>query len=103
MSKTEAVLFSKSYQQRLSKQLREAKIKLGNRNISFNKEATRWLGVWLNSQLKFISHINKRIQKAWNAEIQIKGQMQMRKIVPDLVRWIELAIIQSNALYGTEL
>lgn len=44
-SKTEAVLFSKSHRQRLNKQLRETKIKVGNEKISFNKEATRWLGV----------------------------------------------------------
>ena len=58
-SKTEAVLFSKSHRQRLNKQLREAKIKVGIEKISFNKEATRWLGVWLDSQLKFTSHINE--------------------------------------------
>lgn len=45
-SKTEAVLF---HRQRLNKQLRKAKIKIGNEKISFNKEATRWLGVWLDS------------------------------------------------------
>ncbi len=72
-SKTEAVLFSKSDRQRLSKQLREAKIKVGNESISFDKEATRWLGVWLDSQLKFTSHINERIPRARNAEIQIKA------------------------------
>lgn len=41
-SKTEAVLFSKSHRQRLNKQLREAKIKVGDEKISFNKEATQW-------------------------------------------------------------
>ncbi len=51
VSKTEAVLFSKSHRQRLNKQLRETKIKVGTENIPFNKEATRWLGVWLDSQL----------------------------------------------------
>lgn len=58
-SKTEAVLFSKSHRQRLSRQLRETKLKVVNEQISFNKEATRWMGVWLDSQLKFTSHINK--------------------------------------------
>ena len=72
-SKTEAILFSKSHRQRLNKQLRKAKIKVGNKEISFNKEATRWLGVWLNSQLEFTSHINERVRRARTAEIQIKG------------------------------
>ena len=45
-SKMEAVLF---HRQRLNKQLRKAKIKIGNEKFSFNKKATRWLGVWLDS------------------------------------------------------
>ena len=49
MSKTEAMLFSKSQRQQLSKQLQRTKIKVGNEKIRFNKEATRWLGVWLDS------------------------------------------------------
>ena len=71
VAKTEAVLFSKSHRQRLNKQLREAKIKVGDKSISFNKEAMRWLGVWLDSQLKFISHINERVKRAGIAEILI--------------------------------
>lgn len=43
------VLITACSRQRLSKQLREAKIWVGNVNILFNKEATRWLGVWLDS------------------------------------------------------
>ena len=62
--KTEVVFLSKSCWQRLSKQSQKAKIKVGNKNIAFNKKTTRWLGVRLDSQLKFISHINDRIQKA---------------------------------------
>lgn len=94
-SKTEAVLFSKSHCQRLGKQLRETKIKVGSEKIAFNKEATRWLGVWLDSQLKFTSHISKRIQKARNAEIQIKGLTQSHGLVPGLVRRIQLAVVHT--------
>ena len=72
ISKTEAVLFSKLYRQRLSKQLQETKLKVGDEHISFNKEATRWLGVWLDSQLKSKSHINERTRRARVAEIQIR-------------------------------
>lgn len=71
-SKTEAELFSKSHRQRLNKQLQEAKIKIGNEKIPFNKGATLWLGVWLDSQLKFTSHINERVKRARTAEIQIR-------------------------------
>ena len=41
ISKTEAVLFSKSHRQQLNKQLQKAKIKIDTEKISFNKKATR--------------------------------------------------------------
>ena len=85
IAKTEAVLFSKSHRQRLSKQLRETKLKVGNERISFNKEATRWLGIWLDSQLKITSHINERVRRARTAEIQIKGLTRNYGLIPSLV------------------
>ena len=51
----------------------------------FNKEATRWLRIWFDSQLKFISHINERMRKARTAEIQIKGLTQIYRLVLGLV------------------
>ena len=76
---------------------------MGSERIAFNKEATRWLGVWLDSQLKFTSHINERVRRARNGEIQIKGLTQSHGLVPGLVRRIQLAVVQSTALYGAEL
>ena len=87
----------------INKQLREAKIKVGTDSISFNKEATRWLGVWLDSQLKFTSHINERVRRARTAEIQIKGLTKTYGLVPSLIRRIQLSVVQSTALYGAEL
>ena len=75
-AKTEVILFSKSRRQRLNKQLQETKIKVGKEKIRFNKEATRWLDVWLDSQLKFTSHINERVRRARIAEVQIKSLTQ---------------------------
>lgn len=103
ISKTDAVLFSKSHRQRLNKKLRKAKIEVGAKQISFNKEATQWLGIWLDSQLKFTSHINERVRRARTMEIQIKGLTQSYGLVPELVRRIQLSVIHSTALYGVEL
>ena len=93
-SKTEAMLFSKSQRQRLSKQFQGTKIKVGNEKIRFNKEATRWLGVWLDSQLKFTSHINERVRRARTAEVQIKSLIRTYGLTPGLVRQIQIAIVQ---------
>lgn len=37
----------------------------------FNKEAMQQLGVWLDSQLKFISYINEIAKRAQTAKILI--------------------------------
>ena len=103
IAKTEAVLFSKSHRQRLNKQIAEVDLKIGTEKIKFNKEATRWLGIWLDSQLKFNAHINEKLQKARTAEIQIKGLTQTYGLAPALIRRIQIAVVQSIALYGAEL
>ena len=60
IAKIKAVLFLKSYRQQLNKQIAAVQIKIGPKKIKFNKEATWWLGIWLDSQLKFTAHINKK-------------------------------------------
>ena len=60
VAKTEAVLFSKSHRQRLNKQIAEVHINIEAEKIKFNKEATLWLGIWLDSQLKFTANVNEK-------------------------------------------
>lgn len=72
----------------MNKQLRETQIRVGKGQIKFNKELTRWLGVWLDSQLKFTSLINERIRKARVAKIQIKSLIQTHGLIPGLVQRI---------------
>ena len=45
----------------------------------------RWLDIWLDSQLKFIYHINERVKKAQIVEIHIIRLTQLYKLVPSLV------------------
>ncbi len=99
IAKIEVVLFSKSHRQRLNKQLREAKIKVGNDEISFNKKATQWL----DSHLNFMLHINEKVRMAQTAEIQIKRLTKTYGLVPGLVQQIQFSVIQPTALYGAEL
>ena len=60
-------------------------------------------GVWLDSQLKFTSHINERVRRARTAEIQIRGLTKIYDLVPGLVRRIQPSVVQSTALYGAEV
>lgn len=62
-----------------------------------------WLrAIWLDRQLKFTSHINKRIQKDRNIEIQIKGLTHIYGLVLGLVYQIHLMLVQSRVLYSAE-
>ena len=102
IAKTEAAIFSKSHRQRLNKQIAKLDIRIGQKVLS-SIEATRWLGIWLDSQLKFTAHVNQKIKAAQAAEIQIKGLTRTYGMVPGLVRRVQLAVVQSIALYGVEL
>jgi len=51
---------------------------VGGKEIPFNKEATRWLGFWLDSQLTLKEHHAIRLKKWENAMTQLRqltGQM----------------------------
>ena len=70
--KTKLVFFSKIRLSCYNCQLQEITVFIVGEYIKFKKEATRELGVWLDGQLKFTSHINEKISKERTAEIQIK-------------------------------
>lgn len=97
------MIFSRSHCQRLHRQIIEANIQIGTGSIKFNKEATRWLGIWLDNQLTFTAHVNEKFRAARAAEIQIKGLTRLHRLAPGLIRRIHLAVVQSIALYGVEL
>ena len=102
-AKTELVLFSRARQRHLNQQLQETTMLIGGERIKFNKEATHWLGIWLDSQLKFTTHINKRLTKAKTAEIKVKRLSGSDRLASELVRQIQIAAVQSIALYEVEL
>ena len=102
IGKTEAVLFAKARRQKLA-ELLKTRLRIGREIVHFKKEATRWLGVWLNSQLNFPFHVNERMKKAKAVEVQIKGLSKSYGLCPGLVWRIQIAAVQSVALYGAEL
>ena len=63
--KTEAAMFWRKKKGTEAK----AKVKVGEQEIPFNKEATRWLGVWLDSQLTLKEHHATRLKSGRNAMI----------------------------------
>lgn len=58
LGKVEAILFDKTLRRRKEsrQQMYPAKIDLKGNSIRYNTEATRWLGIWLDSALMFREH-----------------------------------------------
>lgn len=82
ISKTEVTLFSKSKPQKLASQLSETTFHFGGQAIALSKEATRWLGIWLDSRLKFHARFNERIKRAKTAEARIKSLCKVYIVQP---------------------
>ena len=80
MSKTKAILFFKACQTKLARYIAETRLKIGRKVVFFNKEAILWLGIWLDRQLNFASHINKRLKMVKAMEIMIKQPSKAQKL-----------------------
>ena len=59
--------------------------------------------MWLDSRLSFNAHISERLGKAKIAESRIRGLSKAYGLPPALVRRIQVAAVQSVALYGAEI
>src|SRR5699024_4950927 len=65
--------------------------------------ATRWLGVWLDSGLNLKVHYQACMRKARAAEKRVQRLCQTHGLSPGLARQVQIAAVQSVALYGAEL
>ena len=59
--------------------------------------------MWLDSALNFREHKDTYLQKARRAEARLKAVTNRKGLEPGLVRKIQVAAVQSVALYGAEL
>jgi len=50
-----------------------AKIRVRNHDVQYNKEATRWLGVWLDGMLTLNDHMKKIFAKARRAQNRVRS------------------------------
>jgi len=53
----------------------KAKIRVGNHEVQYNKEATRWLGVWLDGMLTLNDHTKKTLANARRAQNRVRSLM----------------------------
>jgi len=103
-AKTEAALFTRKrgHKKHLRPKL-TAKIKVGDGFVRFNKQATRWLGVWMDAHLMFKEYHNRCMKKARAAEARLRVLTKMHGIIPERIRAVQIACVQAVALYGSEL
>ena len=97
--KTEAAMFRRGRKRTTP----IATVKVGTNTIPFNKEATRWLGIWLDSQLTLKEHHATRLKdgkKALGRLRRLAGQMGL---APVNCRKVMTACIQSVTMFGSEL
>jgi hypothetical protein len=85
-AKTEAALFTlrRGHKNHLWPKF-TAKIKVGNDVVQFIKEATRWLGVWMDAHLTFKEHHNHCMKRSSAAEAQLLLRLRMHGIIPEQV------------------
>ena len=98
-SKTEAILFSR----RKAHKRCQAPIRVGSQTVRFAPEATRWLGLWLDSELRLVENRHRRITKARQAEARLRRIVSKYGVPPASTRNLQMAIVQGTMLYGAEL
>jgi len=80
-----------------------AKTRVRDGFIQFNRKATRWLAIWMDSPLTFNEHHNRCIKKAWAAAARLRTLTKTYKVQPGSVRAIQVACVQAVPLYGQKL
>lgn len=71
--------------------------------MSFASEATRWLGIWLDSALTLRENRQRRIGKARQAESRIRRIANQYGVPPAAARNLQLALVQGAMLFAAEL
>ena len=100
-SKTEAILLSRSRRNWRDKG-RES-VRVGNHQIGYNRGATRWLGVWIDSRLSFRENTHRSTARARKAEAWLTSFMRRNGVPPLSARHLQEAIVGSTAMYGVEV
>jgi len=78
-------------------------VKVGNREVSYNEEATRGLGVWLDDMFTLIDRTKKTLAKAKRVQNRVRSLMMKMGSSSQRCKRIQVAAVQAVALYGSEL
>jgi len=101
IEKTEAMLFTRRRKNKEPKM--NARVRVGSHEVPYNKEATRWFGVWLDDMLTLNDHTKRTLAKARRAQIRLRSLMVKKGLSSEGCKRIQVAAVQAVALYGSEL
>ena len=88
---------------RRKKKVPTAEVTVGASHVPFNKMATRWLGVWLDSQLTLRDHHATRLKHGQKPMTRIQCLTGQMGLLPANCRKVMTAWVQSFAMFGSEL
>lgn len=96
--KSEAVLFTRK---RVGCQA--VNIKIGDHMVEMGKNPVRWLGIYLDSELKLKHHQNTWLGKAKRRQAEIRRLCHKRGLPAFSVANLQKSVVQSVATFGIEL
>ena len=99
--KTEAILLSRS--RRHWKDKTRESILVDDCRVGYNRGATRWLGIWIDSRLSFRENTEKATARARKAETRLSSFMRRNGVPPLSARHLQEAIVGSTLMYGSEV
>lgn len=102
-SRKEIIVFTQRPKQYLRRKVADTRIMVRDHTLGFNTEATGWLRVYLNTGLQFQAHNSLWLEKARKAEDRVRRLVSTNGLEPGLIRRIQVAAVQSVALYIAEL
>jgi len=80
-----------------------ATVAVGTYSVPFNKQATRWLGIWLDAQLSLKEHHATRMNEGRKALTRLRRLTGQMGFIPANCRQVMTACVQLATMFGAEL
>lgn len=100
-AKAEAIFSSRN--RRHWRERAEGHVMVESRPVPFNRGATRWLGIYLDSRLRFAEHASRSVRQARTAERRLQSIVTRHGVPPISARHLQEAIVGSTFMYGSEV
>jgi hypothetical protein len=98
--KTEAILFSKRWANQVPPDLA---VQVDSHHVTYNPNAIRWLGYWLDPKLTFNHHHQKWLTKARQQQARLARLCRSQGLPPASTANLQKAVAPSVAMYGIDI